>query len=227
MKITEYIIESGKIDREYNILMLSDLHNKPYGKILEQVREENPDLLLIAGDLVDRHRKTYRRVIPFLRECAETAPTYMSMGNHEIKFPVIRPSEIRETGVILLDNDYVPFGDLLIGGHSPGTGREWLDRFESEDKFKILLNHHPEDWKKHLKDRSIDLILSGHAHGGQIRLFGTPLFAPGQGIFPRYTKGFYGNMIVGTGVSNTAPLIPRYGNPREIVKIKLIPEKQG
>ena len=224
MKISEYNIESEKITETLTFIMISDLHNKPYKNIINQVREENPDAILIPGDLVDRHRKTYKRVLPFLRECNTIAPTFMSLGNHEVKFPVIVPSRIRETGTILLDNEYVPFHNILIGGHSPKTERTWLKTFEEEEKYKILLNHHPEDWNEYLKDRKIDLILSGHAHGGQIRIFNIPLFSPGQGIFPKYTKGFYGNMIVGAGVSNTAGIIPRLGNPRELVKITIRPK---
>lgn len=226
MKITEYNIESKKIKNNYRLIMISDLHNKPYKKILKQVEKEAPDAILIPGDLVDRHRKTYKRVLPFLKECNKIAPTYMSLGNHEVKFPVLAPAKIRETGTILLDNEYVQFEELLIGGHSPKTERNWMADFENENNYKILLNHHPEDWKKYLKDKSFDLILSGHAHGGQIRVFNIPIFSPGQGIFPKYTKGYYGNMIVGAGVSNTAPLIPRIGNPREIVKIYLKPENK-
>jgi predicted MPP superfamily phosphohydrolase len=81
------------------------------------------------------------------------------------------------------------------------------------------LCHHPEYRDKYLKDRSIDLILSGHAHGGQIRLLGRGLYAPGQGIFPKYTSGIHANMIISRGLSNTAGFIPRLFNPREIVYI--------
>ena len=89
--------------------------------------------------------------------------------------------------------------------------------------------HHPEYWCMQppmLKDHPIDLVLSGHAHGGQIRLFGQGLFAPGQGLLPRYTGGLYegphGNMIVSRGLANTAPPpIPRLFNPREVVTIRL------
>lgn len=106
---------------------------------------------------------------------------------------------------------------------------KWLRSFEQQEGYKILLCHHPEYWclqAPMLRDHPIDLVLSGHAHGGQIRLFGRGLFSPGQGLLPFYTGGIYsgpyGKMIVSRGMANTAPPpIPRLFNPREIVIIDL------
>ena len=103
------------------------------------------------------------------------------------------------------------------------------------------MNHHPEYYIKEPDGRGvftgnpglrnhedIDLILAGHAHGGQWRFFSRGVLAPGQGLMAKYVRGAYGNMIVGTGVSNTAaPLIPRLFNPREIVEITIRPGKIG
>ena len=104
---------------------------------------------------------------------------------------------------------------------------EWLDEFEKEEGYKILLSHHPEYWtlrEPKLESRKIDLVLSGHAHGGQVRLFGQGLYAPGQGLFPKYTKGEYkgeyGEMIVSAGLSNTYRA-PRLFNRMEFVEVTL------
>ena len=100
----------------------------------------------------------------------------------------------------------------------------WLENFSSEDKFSILLCHHPEYYPKYLKNKNIDLILSGHAHGGQIRLFGRGLFAPGQGALPKYDGGVFDNrLVVGRGLANTA-FVPRLFNPREIVCVDIEPK---
>ena len=237
MKITTYERISPKVDKEYTLIMLSDVHNKPFEKIVAQAAGEKPDAILIVGDVVDRHRKTYKRALPFLEACAAAAPTFFSYGNHEIKFPKLSEEDIVGTGVVLLDNDYIRFGDLVIGGHTPYTPFDWLSDFEQQNGYKVLMNHHPEYFVKEPSGRKgftgnpglqahegIDMILSGHAHGGQWRFFNRGVLAPGQGLMAKYVRGEYGNMIVSTGCANTAaPLIPRFFNPREILKIKISP----
>ena len=237
MKVTNYERRSEKVNSTYRLAVLADVHNKPYEKLVEQVRGLEPDAILVVGDIVDRHRKTYKRALPFLRACAAVAPTYFSYGNHEIKFPKLSPEEITGTGVVLLDNDFIRFGDLVIGGHTPYTRFDWLTDFEQADGYKILMNHHPEYFIKEPDGRKeftgnpglqthegIDMILAGHAHGGQWRFFDRGVLAPGQGLMAKYVRGEYGNMIVSTGCANTAaPLIPRFFNPREILQITIRP----
>ncbi len=99
----------------------------------------------------------------------------------------------------------------------PHPETAWLQDFAAQDGYKILLCHHPEYRDRYLKDLPIDLVLSGHAHGGQIRIAGQGLFAPGQGFFPYYTSGVHGNMVISRGLSNTASFIPRLGNPTEVI----------
>ena len=97
----------------------------------------------------------------------------------------------------------------------------WLDEFEQQEGYKVLLCHHPEFYERFLRDRDIDLILAGHAHGGQIRLFGKGIYAYGQGWFPKYTSGIYDDkLIVSRGLANTSR-IPRMFNPTELVYINL------
>lgn len=105
---------------------------------------------------------------------------------------------------------------------------DWLDAFEKEYGYKILLNHHPEYWnlrEPFLFERKIDLVLSGHAHGGQIRLGGRGIYAPGQGFFPKYTKGVWtgnnGSLVISAGLSNTSAVVPRILNPTEVVYVSI------
>ncbi len=100
----------------------------------------------------------------------------------------------------------------------------WLEEYEKEEGYKILLCHHPEYWsirEPMLRDMKFDLVLSGHAHGGQWQIFGRGIFAPGQGILPRYTCGVhygpYGRMIISRGLNNPYRIVPRWGNPCEVV----------
>ena len=216
MKLTTYERVSTSVSSTYKLVMLSDVHNVPFDDIIAQVAGEKPDAILVVGDIVDRHRKTYKRALPFLKACADTAPTFFSYGNHEIKFPKLQPEEITATGVVLLDNDFIRFGDLVIGGHTPYTHFDWLADFERQDGYKILMNHHPEYYIKEPDGRKafttnpglrnhedIDLILSGHAHGGQWRFFSRGVLAPGQGLMAKYVRGTYGNMIVDMGAGAT------------------------
>lgn len=106
------------------------------------------------------------------------------------------------------------------------TGSEWLSEFERQKGYKILLSHHPEYWslrEPFLISRRINLVLSGHAHGGQFRFLGQGVYAPGQGWFPKYTsgvhKGPHGKLVITRGISNPARPIPRLFNPKEIVYI--------
>ncbi len=99
----------------------------------------------------------------------------------------------------------------------PDTG--WLDEFEAQKGYRILLSHHPEYYEKYLKDRDIDLILSGHVHGGQIRLFGRGVFSRDQGLFPKYCQGIHdGRFVISRGLANTFR-IPRWFNEPEVVYI--------
>ena len=95
-----------------------------------------------------------------------------------------------------------------------------LDGFCSQEGYRILLCHHPEYYERYLSGRELSLVLSGHAHGGQIRLFGRGLYAPGQGILPKLTEGLhFGRLIVNRGLSNNS-VVPRVFNPPEIVYIR-------
>lgn len=237
------------------ICLLADIHDRPFGEIVSSLRRRRPDIIAVAGDIIERVRTDTdkpvilqpRYSLDFLRACAACAPTFFSLGNHEWMLSDKDIKIITESGVTVLDNSFVRFGKLCIGGltsagasayaqfrknkpqlyptwnyfnapqrYEPQT--QWLSHFEKQDGYKLLLCHHPE-YLKHLKSRRIDLILSGHAHGGQIRLFGQGLFAPGQGVFPRLTSGRHSNMLISRGLSNTAKLIPRLFNRREIVYI--------
>jgi predicted MPP superfamily phosphohydrolase len=110
----------------------------------------------------------------------------------------------------------------------------WLDTFVQVPRYRILLSHHPEYWcleEPMLSKRNIDLVLSGHAHGGQFRLFGQGFFAPGQGWFPKYTSGIHhgkhGRMIISKGMANTVKFAPRLFNPTEVVYIEVVRGNSG
>ena len=210
----------------------------PYHSIYEHVPESG------------QHLRNAPNAIEFLTDAVKIAPVLFSTGNHELYLDEEDRALLLEIGVNYLDDGYCRFGELVFGGLSSpykifaGAGivhkrvehkrrwkmvfenvnTTWLDEFEGQEGYKILLCHHPEFYEPFLKNRKgIDIVLAGHAHGGQIRLFDRGLFAYGQGWFPKYTKGLYdGKMIVSSGLANTSK-IPRIGNPPELVYVELSP----
>lgn len=160
--------------------------------------------------------------IMFIKAISKIAPVIMSVGNHEWYFTEDDYKLFEECGVMLLDNYDREFSfngqKILFGGLSTRYDLEWLKIFSEKSQDKILLCHHPEYIDRY--SPNAQLIISGHAHGGQIRICKQGLFAPGQGLFPKFTKGLYKNHLISAGVSNTA-FFPRINNPREICVIKI------
>lgn len=206
------------------------------------LKKGKPDVIMIAGDLFDGRRiesedkpTEIARGKLFINRLLRIAPVYFGLGNHEWKLTKSDKEFLSALGMVLLDNAYVQLiPGVYIGGLTStsrygkyrDTSRKpdiaFLKRFEREKGFRILICHHPEYYEPYLVDRSFDLILSGHAHGGQIRIGNRGLYAPGQGIFPKYTSGVVdGRMIVSRGLSNTRPWIPRLFNKTELVFVDL------
>lgn len=188
-------------------------------------------------------------LLRFFKEAVQLAPVVYSYGNHEIgacgHFRVSKISlancgtqivlpellaRIRETGVTFLDDAFTDIGNIRFGGLTSGmVNREnrprtdWLKGFcagaGTDGKYRVLLCHHPEYYEPYLKALPIDLILSGHAHGGQWRFFGRGIFAPCQGLFPKYTSGVTdGRFVISRGTGDHT-WIPRLFNPHEVVYV--------
>lgn len=189
------------------------------------------DAVLAPGDLTDRHYNRYDIALNFLSEIADVMPLYYSIGNHEAKLKDRAAffDAALKTKATLLDNSAVEFKGIWIGGLSSVRGQsapdtEFLNLFRKKPGYRLLMCHHPEIYMKHVSGMDIDLTVGGHAHGGQVQLFGRGLFAPGQGIFPKYTHGTYdnGRLLVSRGFSNSTRL-PRFNNPCELILLTLEP----
>ena len=232
-----------ELGKRYGITLavLADIHARRVEETLSLVEQNKPDIILIPGDLVDgaaiekckEHSNFVEEAITNLNRIAQIAPTYYSLGNHEQQLTETEIKELHRSKAVVVDNRYVNVSaDLYIGGIS--SGRNYHDKrasqkpdisfipeFEKVSEFKILLSHLPEYYVPFLKDKDIDLIISGHAHGGQIRIGNQGLFAPGQGLFPKYTSGIHdGKLVVSRGISGTE-LFPRINNKPETVYIFL------
>lgn len=169
--------------------------------------------------------KTHRNALTFLSEASNIAPCFYAAGNHECGMNDEMRAKVKASGAILLEDEWFKFNSVLIGGLSSRKPEElntaWIAAAQS-DIYKILICHHPE--YSHFL-HGVDLIVSGHAHGGQIRLFGQGLYSPGQGVLPKLTSGTHdvngATLVISRGLANTAALIPRLWNRRELVIIEI------
>ncbi|MCQ2353549.1 MAG: metallophosphoesterase [Clostridia bacterium] len=236
LDITDYKINAG-IPHKLRAAVIADIHDEKFDRVYSEIKARNVDFILIPGDIINGHRHSAVNSFEMLEVFQKTFPTFMSLGNHETVGynEVIKTA--RNAGIELLEDRSVRFGGLNIGGLTSGYVMEsehlkqnhfrktpeprldWLRRYAAEDGFKVLLCHHPEYYVRYVRNLPVDLTISGHAHGGQWRVFGQPLFAPGQGLFPKYAQGFHeGRLIVSRGLANNAP-VPRFFNPRELIFI--------
>lgn len=240
--ITTYTYESEKLGADldgYRIVQISDLHNAAFGKenkkLLETIRSCSPDIIVITGDLVDSNHTNVERAVAFVKEAVKIAPVYYVTGNHEYW---LDPSEneqmmqgILAAGAYDLDDEAVRIekGDssfLLVGLDDQHLSDETLKNLlqEQKNELSIVLAHEPQ-YLQNYANAGADLVLTGHAHGGQIRLpFVGGIVAPDQGFLPEYTSGKYNRadteMIVSRGLGNS--IIPvRLFNYPEVVCVEL------
>lgn len=252
---TTYItIESEKLPEKFStfrIAQVSDLHNVQFrqkkDKLLTMLKETEPDMIAITGDVVDASRTDIDVAIAFAAEAMKIAPCYYVTGNHEAALANAEyerlEKELKAVGVIVLRDEMTQLSHegntlQLIGVDDPAFDLR-MDRYSApeavmmsklnsltnhEENYTILLSHRPELFEVYGKAQ-VDLVLSGHAHGGQFRLpFIGGVIAPNQGLFPKYDAGLFidGNthMVVSRGIGNS--IIPiRVNNRPEIVVVEI------
>ena len=246
-----YTITSSRLPDSfdgYRIAHVSDLHNAQMGKdnemLLTMLREAEPDMIAITGDLIDSRNTDVDIAFQFVQKAVEIAPCYYVTGNHEARISEYEELEARmaSVGVVILKDisTEIRIGEdtiTLIGVDDPSFQTDYLFG-DSEavmsskltalhtdgDGFTILLSHRPELFEIY-KSHDIDLVLSGHAHGGQFRLpFIGGIVAPNQGFFPKYDAGLYKeghtNMLVSRGIGNS--ILPfRINNRPEVLLAEL------
>lgn len=260
MLTTRYRLTTSVPGVRFTAAIVADLHDRDYTSILPILQREQPDLILIPGDLTEAldipFDPSARPGLGLLKECVSIAPTFYSLGNHEIgarhsriyraklaregEFPpfIMDPAWrqiIQESGAILLEDDYIvrregSFAPLVIGGQGSGLlcpgwipDLGWIGDFTAEPGYKLLLCHHPEYFDRYLRPFDLDLTVSGHAHGGQWRIFGRGVYAPDQHLFPKYTSGVHEDrLVISRGVANTVSFAPRFFNPCEVVMLTVM-----
>ncbi|SHI16958.1 metallophosphoesterase [Clostridium intestinale] len=230
----------------YKILQISDLHNAEFGKnqktLIEKTKEIDPDIIFITGDLIDSYNTNIDISMKYIDGITDIAPIYFISGNHESRIESYNElcDRLTSSGVNILNNK-----NVFIQKDSSSIGLIGLDdpafiQTSNQDElfkkllvdlskdidsdFKMLLSHRPEKIVDY-KDAKVDLVFSGHAHGGQFRIpFVGGLLAPSQGFFPKYTSGIYKedntSMIVSRGLGNS--IFPfRINNSPELVVVTL------
>lgn len=248
LTVQTYTVESVKVEAPVRLALLTDLHSCDYGEgqreLLDAVEEQDPDLVLLGGDIVDDGPEMpEERALATMEALAERWPTYYVTGNHEYRTG--RAEEIKELlagrGAVVLEGTcaLVTVGEQTLqicGVDDPAVGAAvWQSQLEDVtvalegDVCSILISHRPERVADYT-GRGFDLVLSGHAHGGQWRipLLGVGLIAPNQGLFPRYAGGTYDlegtTLVVSRGLARESTRIPRLYNPPEVVVVDLVPE---
>ena len=250
LQVSQYAIVNNKIPSDfhgYKIVQVSDYHNTK-SKILnhdliKEIGKQKPDCIVLTGDFIDSSRTDIETAINFIKQINRIAPIYFVSGNHEasISSYLELKEELEENNVVILDNKIavlkVNEAEInLIGIEDPRMAYESdvpdseiikveLDKADYHaDKYCVLLSHRPELFGTYA-EKGLDLVLAGHAHGGQIRLpFIGGVIAPNQGFFPKYTSGVWEeektSMVVSRGIGNS--VLPfRINNRPELVVITL------
>lgn len=233
LDITQYNIKSNDCGI-LKIVQLSDLHSKPFNKVLKKTQELNPDIICITGDYINDKCKNKDKMLNFGKELVKIAKVYYITGNHERRlenFDSIM-QELSDIGFIVLLNRISVYNDKGFDVNILGLDENQADfkdykarkngtfvykdmspyfaELENNSGFKIVLSHFPENFENvkemNYSQYDFDIQLSGHAHGGQFCLpFIGPVFSPGQGLFPKYAKGSFGDrpkLIVSRGLGN-------------------------
>lgn len=240
--IKRYLIKSHKISQPVRLAVLADFHSN-YGKpgwenLPDAVRFVKPDMVLLCGDIIDDIAPA-RPSVRLMSELARGFPCFYVSGNHEVRSGELDKIKgvVRRCGVGVLDGvprtvggiSFLGADDMLVGREE--FRRQVIGAYRAKPKntFSVFLLHRPETAV--LCDRfGFDLMVSGHAHGGQFRLPGRQngLYSVGQGIFPKFSGGQFkldnGLLVVSRGLTSTSRGIPRLFNPPELAVVDLAPE---
>ncbi len=250
LSIEKFDIETEKIDIEngYKIAHISDYHNTKNDflntAVLSSLKEEKPDIIVLTGDLVDCRKTDIQKGIDFVSEIIKIAPVYYVTGNHECNVSIENQasfdnmiSALKAIGVEVLRQECAsitlpdkgkinlygiddPYFHCYYSKDVKSATKKLCSAFEiDKGEYNILLAHHPEQIDVY-SEYNFDLVYSGHAHGGQGRLFGIGLIAPDQGLFPKYTSGIYTEdkttLVVSRGIGNSIAPVRFFDRPHLI-----------
>lgn len=252
-----YEVQGEQIASPVRLVVLGDLHDCVLGEenadVIACVKEQEPDLILMAGDMLNEDSEDAEKVLHLIEELCKTAPIYYALGNHELVYMEKHPEfyeEIEAAGAMILEKAYrdidVNGSKLRIGGmYEYAFGLDWentaqaapeeiqnfLEEFGNTSAYKIMISHRPDSFifGNAAEYWNVELVVSAHNHGGQVvlPLLGG-LYGGDQGWFPKYIHGLYetGKMqvFVTSGLGSEEQLLPRWNNPPEVAVIQLVPQ---
>ncbi|MCH5146648.1 MAG: metallophosphoesterase [Clostridiales bacterium] len=239
IKTTRYEVPLGEVEKSVKVVQISDLHGKSFGahnaKLISNVELLAPDVIAITGDIIHRYTEKNKRVaLETISALSQIAPVLYISGNHEMRnkgYRFFRKS-VMEAGATVLDNAEIKVsGVTFVGLNGAHNKNDTLSKISNNTQNKVLLAHMPHCFKNYAR-AGYALVLSGHAHGGQWRIPFTKqgIYAPGQGMFPKYTSGIHtiGNtkMIISRGLGNSEFPLRLFNRP-EIVEVTLAPKLAG
>ncbi len=238
-----YQVKSDKVVDNIRIVCIADMHLKEFGEgnaeLVKEIKNLSPDLVAIVGDMnMEDKPHEYDSVISLCTKLNEFAPVYYSLGNHEIDAMLFGNSKIyddlKAAGIKVFNNEFetITLGgtEVDIIGLTQGPpeyneyGREFFDSvMENDDNFKLVLTHYPENFQGVIEEKNIDLALSGHAHGGLVRLpIIGGLYSADQGFFPELCEGYHeienSHVIITRGLGKSG-VMPRINNNPEIAVV--------
>lgn len=234
---TNIIVKSENIPEGFDgfkIVQISDLHDAEFGKnnkkLIDDIKDAKPDVILFTGDMIDGNRTDIDVTVNFAQKVTQIAPTYFVTGNHEAglygQYHGFK-ARLEDAGVVVLDEEYDiiekngdkiciaginDLGFFVTGSYDQNDLNEFKNALEellkeTKDCYTILLSHRSDLFNEYV-ECDADLVFTGHAHGGQVRIpFIGGVFSPGQGLFPEYDSGLFiennTQMIVSRGLGNS------------------------
>lgn len=248
--VREYAADTGKGTNGIRAVVISDLHDHRFGgdnrELAEKIRQTEPDLILMDGDMLNAGSSDASVPVELIRMLKDTAPVYYAYGNHELSYmenghPELA-EELEDAGAVVLDKEYTDItvngSEIRLGGMydyafglngnndadaAPADTKKFLTDFQDTDCLKIMLAHRPDSFIFGDASRTwdVDLVVSGHNHGGQVVLpFLGGLYGGDQGWFPEYVHGLYQKdgiqLFETSGLGSDRQKLPRFNNPPEI-----------
>ena len=256
LTVSKFTVTSSKITEPFRMVLISDLHDHQFGrnneKLAEKIQEQSPDLIIIDGDMINDDSENADTAVEVVHALKEIAPVYYSYGNYEYAYMEAGHTDLQdkleEAGAVVLNyqsidlevkGNPIRLGGLYEYGFETGMQSEeenrralsYLEQYVNTDSYLIMCAHRPgsfNPWNT-ADDWGIDLVLSGHLHGGQVIIPGIGgLYSQLEGFFPQYDYGQYkigdSDMIITRGLGSNPKILPRFNNPPEIVVVDVQPE---